>query len=1146
MSQTHYSEQFTPYIPAWLRSQIGGSALLPGQSHDFDATILYADLGGFTTLTAAFATVPEGAERLHDSLSAIYNSVLGVVASFGGDVAAIAGDAFTVWWPEVTNVRQARSCAEAMLAAVRELPPIQTPDGLFRPALRIGIAVGQTRAIITGLPLHGMYLTLSGAALHAAVAAEREARPGQVRLARGVPRYQDRPRHGTAPLGRPGEGAMRVSIDNFLPPTFAERLRIGALIAEYRRCVPMFASFTLPNSAAELQSLVAQVQKIVGRWGGWLNEVEIGDKGAVFVVLFGAPVAHGDDPLRAVGCCLELRAAGLIGRAGVTVGTLFVGAVGSSSRRVYTAQGPEMNLAARLMYMAEPGEILVSGRVSSEIAGRYQVNAPTLITVKGSPRPVPVSRVLSKSYRYGRAGEASLQRNVSDVALIGRHFERGVLERTVTAVLAGHTRVLFIEGESGIGKSTLAQLLVGRWLEAGHQGYSGECTSNSQELPFVPWRPILADICGIDEAEPLARQIAQINLALGLPAADTDSVHPATWAIVQLLGLNEADGSTAKSPAENAQETAISYEHMVEAAVQLLQRRLSRGPLLILIENLHWADGWTLALAAALLEASNAPDLHPLLLALSQRPISEQLNPVVQQLYQLPTAIRLTVSPLRANESHQLLRVLLNAREVPSALDQLVERHAQGQPLFIKEYVRALRERGLLHVDEGVARLDTAQGNVQPSETVQGIIQARVDRLDEATRLTLKVAAVVGRSFRMSLLQHVHPAQPSLSHLMTQLNQLVELQIIELEMEGPERAYRFKHGITHEVAYASLLFGQRRTLHAAVAMWYEQMYAEDLCLQQAASAVYAQIIYHYRRADDQEKLAFYARVAAVEAIRTYAHGPALEYLATMLALCNDAAERYDLLLLRVAVWQRLGEGAGMADDVALLEELAAQLDDPIRQAHASFCHALWLVNTANYDAAITVVRHGQTIARTIITTSPEENLVYQASLLEGAFLDLEGMVHTGSGMHEAAEQVYRAALEQYERLALHTPSASDVAERSYMKGLIVFPATFNVQQLEARCCNRLGFLVVTSDLDEAEQLHRRAFVLARKVEDWTEQAEALLLLSNVASLKDELSQAQQYAARSLFISRATGSQALQASVMQRLNRVDALRETMLM
>jgi hypothetical protein len=103
-----------------------------------------------------------------------------------------------------------------------------------------------------------------------------------------------------------------------------------------------------------------------------------------------------------------------------------------------------------------------------------------------------------------------------------------------------------------------------------------------------------------------------------------------------------------------------------------------------------------------------------------------------------------------------------------------------------------------------------------------------------------------------------------------------------------------------------------------------------------------------------------------------------------------------------------------------------------------------------------------------------------------------------------------------------------------------------VQQLEARCCNRLGFLVVTSDLDEAEQLHRRAFVLARKVEDWTEQAEALLLLSNVASLKDELSQAQQYAARSLFISRATGSQALQASVMQRLNRVDALRETMLM
>ncbi len=377
-----------PYLSHWLSARIGSAELRPGAVFTCQATVLYADLRGFTRLTAAFTTLPDGAERLHLALNECYAVLVETVAAYGGDVSAIAGDALTAWWPDQADVAIVRQCAMALLSAIDALPPLDTPAGPFRFYLRVGVGVGTVHALLAGLPHHGVHLTLLGPALLAAAAAERAAGVGQVVVAGQAATTAERAHF------QPGEPGPPLQDDDFLPHALIERLRHNALIAEYRTCVPVFAGFTLPDHPRALHALVSQVQTVTRRWGGWLNEIEVGNKGAVLVLLFGGPPARGADGSRAVGCCLELRERGLITRAGITQGLLYLGTVGGAERRVYTAQGDEMNLAAHLMQHAANGEILVSGRVRHEVQGCYLTSEPILLATKGHQEGVPVARVL--------------------------------------------------------------------------------------------------------------------------------------------------------------------------------------------------------------------------------------------------------------------------------------------------------------------------------------------------------------------------------------------------------------------------------------------------------------------------------------------------------------------------------------------------------------------------------------------------------------------------------------------------------------------------------------------------------------------------------------------------------------------------------
>lgn len=1160
LDQELASQFYRPYLPNWLRERIGSAALRPGSVYPGEATVLYADLSGFTSLTAAFSSLPDGAERLHDTLNRYYQALIDTIGAYGGDVAAIAGDALTAWWPGLIDPDLARRCGSALHAAVTALPTISTPAGPFQLDLRIGVSAGTVYMALTGLPNYGIHPVLLGPAIDAATAAERLARPGstqslEAQLADGLPPVDPE---------TPGEAGISLSWEHFLPPTFADRLRLNELVAEYRRCVPAFCAFQLPARPGDLHRLVAQTQAVVLRWGGWLNEVEVGDKGAVFVLLFGAPVSRGDDPNRAVGCCLELRDRGLITRAGISVGILFVGDVGGSQRRVYTAQGDDMNLAAHLMERAEPGSLLVSGRIRQDIRGRYRTGKTDLLITKGHAEGVPVAQIISDGSRVGQ-GNTTLHRYVPDaVSLVGRDQERDLLAAQAQAVRAGRPQLALIEGESGIGKSSLLQDLAVFWVGHGWRGFGAECLSGGRMTPLLAWRPILLDLLGVDQSMGYGTQRAQIGRAIdrsatrdapapsaresarpaegadGAPIGERSSAPPR--ADPHQAGLAEA-GATERLLilALGVEESphlgdgivhmwgAAERQHLLEVLVSLFRGYTAGEPLLVVLEDIHWADELSLDLAHALLTAY--PPL-PIYLALSHRPLDGARSSVLAALHDYEGCLAIRLERLSPGASLAFIRNLLGVSHVQSAVAQHVERHTEGQPLFIKEYVRILLQNGLIAIEDDSVRLARPMVSMQMSNSAQGVIQAHVDRLDEPTRLTLKIASVIGRSFPLRLLATIHPTGVDEDRLRDQLQTLIDLQIIDLELGEPDPVYRFKHGITHEVAYTSLLFGQRRQLHAAVANWYEQAYEPDMRRGNVATAVYDVLIDHLRRAEEWERAARFCRQAADRAAQRAAHAAALRYADQALLLTVDPLQRYYLVLLRIAINDRIGNQIVQPEDLAQLSQLAGQIGDPLAHIYAGYFQIRHLLVMGLYqqviEQAVPVIQQTRRLSRSAEEPLRRELILLRAGLIgaQAEALGMAGSLNEARARHRRALQICWGLMPGHD-----TPIDS------------LYRSILNPQSVAAQSLDGLGMVMLQQQHPgQALRCHQRALDLARTIGDWCGETRARLGVAEVLVYQAQYETAARQITETLSTSRAVGDTIGQVRALRQLALISAASE----
>lgn len=992
--------------------------ILPGQAYTFDAAILDLDLVNFTSFTESMASLgPRGTETLKRILDEVLGALVEAAHAFGGDILRFSGDSIICMWlaGDAPGARASHpallACAAAlnMRALMADFAHVDTPLGPVRLEIRLGVGYGPTTILVVG-DANQQQLALAGPALNAAAQAEIAAQPNQVRLhpsvldvvgaelAIGADYVLDHLLNAE-PSVRPSRwpAVDERLLHPFIHPVLIDRPL--EFVAEFRSAVSMFIECDDRHSGGDLSAWfsawVQAAQADIHRFGGWLCHVEISSKGNVLLVQFGAPIAHEDNERRAIACALALRetSAALFPtlqlHIGLTCGRLFMGTVGSPDRHAYTLIGDEINLAARLMEIALPGQIIVSARVRDAAANHFTFRDLGSVRVRGKSQAAPVHAVVQASRPQQEFIDQYLDYRQR---LIGREREMSLVEAALEQAWAGQGQLVTVSGEAGIGKSHLVSELIHRWVARGGVAVGGNCLSFAAETPYLPWRWIVSARCGLTSDMDQAAQIEKLARALAALPVNAKEERD-YWLlrlplVTEVVGLDVPDNDLTYGLQEQARR-----DNTFAAIQALLRSGSDQTPCLILIEDAHWADDLSLQLAA--LVAQDA-ETGRLLFVLVHRPLP-QPTPAVWQAIQVARHTRIELSELTREASRSLVHKYLDCASVPDELVHLVFERAQGHPFFTEEILRMFQDLGCIRlVNSALVFEQERAASIHFPDTVEGVIQARVDKLHEGDRLTLKVASVVGRLFPYRVLAGIYPAQVAPAELQTHLDTLEQLGLTLLEQLSPEREYVFKHSITQEVVYEGLVFAQRQSLHKAVARWYEAQYASNL------EPFYSLLAYHYGRAEESERELHYLLLAANYAMHIHAINEAIRHYERALTLMEARREPAHVasVLMRLATCVHFtGQYERAREHCQQALELYEQAQDAVGAAEACFEIADHLV-VHDLEAALEYVTRGLDHVQGRSDAHPQ--------LIIG-YADLAA-IQRNMGNHEQARQSLQAAL----------------------------------------------------------------------------------------------------------------------------------------
>jgi class 3 adenylate cyclase/tetratricopeptide (TPR) repeat protein len=621
-----------------------------------------------------------------------------------------------------------------------------------------------------------------------------------------------------------------------------------------------------------------------------------------FMALMGVPTAYEDHARRAVLAALALRGRLLRDltppglepvevRMGLNSGSVVVGSLGADPEADHTAIGDTINVAARLQSIAEPGTILISDATARQVTGYVRVECIGPVAMRGRAEGVVAHRVLGLGPRRS-ALEGLGSRPMG--RFVGRERQLAALQELVAEAASGRGQVVGVVAEPGMGKSRivteLRRSLAGERLTV----LEGRCLSYCSSVPYVPLADIVRANCGIADAD--SPEVVEAKTAFGLTELGMDP-GPRVPLLLQMMGLGDDGARDDLSPEAVKQRT---FETLLTMCLVGSRRR----PLLLVVEDLHWIDRLSEEFLARLVESIQGA---PLALVCTYRPGYQA--PWMQASY----ATQLALPRLTPAEGLVVLRAALGEREAhPDALEEVLQR-ADGNPFFLEELARALLE-------------DTPIGAEQPvPDTVHDVLLARVDRLAEEPRRVLQTASVLGREFPLRLLEAVWSGPGGLEPHLTELRRL---EFIHEQGGDGEPVYVFKHALTQDVAYQSLLSSRRARLHEATGAAYEALYADRL------GEVYDRLAHHYSHTSRSDKAVDYLDLFAESAVRGYAHADAAEALREALrhveGLPPDLRERRacELTLRLVYSLYFLGRFAESREALRAVEARAARLEDP--------------------------------------------------------------------------------------------------------------------------------------------------------------------------------------------------------------------------
>ncbi|MDP8927234.1 MAG: AAA family ATPase [Actinomycetota bacterium] len=662
-----------------------------------------------------------------------------------------------------------------------------------------------------------------------------------------------------------GRNPSRPSSD--LPAHLRERIRANhpQLEGERRTVTVVFVDAVASTALAErldeedvyylMQGAISHMMEAIHRYEGVVTQF-LGDG---IIALFGAPIAHEDSARRAVSAALDMREAleayaqeaegqygeSLTFRIGLNTGPVVVGSISDDLEMDFTAIGDTINLAARMQQHADPGEILVSERTYRAVHDYFDSEDAGLLEVKGKAAPVRAWRPLRQRPVRTRI-EAAAEHGLTP--FVGREHELVVLRSYLEEALRGEGQVVFVAGEAGMGKSRL--LLEFRRSVGAEVGWlEGHCISYGRAIPYMPITEVVRQSFGVEESDDEAAIIRRVEER----SSGWDERPRALVPYLKYL-LNVDPG-----PAVVRMDPRERQAGIFDALRTLLLLESRQRPLVVVVEDLHWVDDKSEEALGALVDVVAGARV---LLVVTYRPgYSPSLG---DRTY----FSRLTLKRLPQQETASMTQAVLGADALPAELVALVNAKAEGNPFYTEEVTKSLLESGALRPMDGSFELARPVEELRLPDTIQEVILSRIDRLQQAAREALQLGSVIGREFTGRLLARISDLESQLDEA---LGELKRLELVYQKEYFPELSYMFKHALTHDVAYATLLRERRRALHRLVGAAIEELYPDRLAEQVETLA------HHYVEGQAWDKALDYLVKAGDKAAGAYANKEALDY-----------------------------------------------------------------------------------------------------------------------------------------------------------------------------------------------------------------------------------------------------------------------------
>ena len=687
--------------------------------------------------------------------------------------------------------------------------------------------------------------------------------------------------------------SYQVSLDSTPSlPAEGERRRVTVVACTIEGFDSLLETESPDEVETALNDLRQSVQSVVEEYGGELNEFSED----AFVALFGVPITHEDDRLRAVRAALEIRnddarsvrlPEGVQLRMAAGSEQVAIRATETGERR-YRVGGTVVRDTNRLAALAAPGEILLPPNFARIVEPfvTTEGRAPVKL-VPDQPLVTPVA-VLGESGHVSRL-EASAPGSLTE--FVGRDHERAVLSQALQETQSGNGRFVTVIGDIGVGKSRLLYEFWKSLKDMNIRSTVGRCRERGTLTPLLPFIASMRDMLGLssDLAENTHDEVVNRTLKL---APGLEDYLPA---ILYVLSIDSD-----KYPLPDYLEGEDLQAELGEALISVFTQGASGQPLVMLLEDWHWADEGS---REVLLQLREMVAVNPLLVIVTSRPGPGSDSPV-------PTGdVHLELTPLGGGPAAEMMRAALNGARIPSELSERIGEKTGGNPFFIEELCRTLLETEALVIKDGEAQLSSGIERLDIPDTVEAVLKSRLDRLDPEAREVLRCAAVIGQRFGLELLKRV---VPSSSRIEGSLETLRAAGLVQRTGLGKEPTYRFKHALTLDVTYESLLERQRKERHALVGAAVEELYGDN------AEEYAARLAVHFAAAEDWDKAISYGLMAAQKAENLWRLPEAVELLIRTRAWIEQSdkepANRTALLIELLLDLERHLEKLGRRDE----------------------------------------------------------------------------------------------------------------------------------------------------------------------------------------------------------------------------------------